>query len=101
MQSEARLFDDEAAWREHLAELGITTKRHVRIATEGALPGTLHACGFPPDLVIISDDAGQFNVLAHALCWIHADRVFQRILPLNEKHTKELAWVRTRIWEIY
>ena len=58
----------------------------MRIATEGALLGTLIACGYPPDLVIISDDAGQFNVLAHALCRVHADRVFQRIVPLNDRH---------------
>ena len=101
MQSEARLFDDEAAWKKHLKGLKITNKRHIRIATEGVLLGTLNACGYPPDLVIISDDAGQFNVLAHALCWVHADRVFQRIVPLNERHAKELTWVRTQIWEIY
>ncbi|WP_246540057.1 hypothetical protein [sulfur-oxidizing endosymbiont of Gigantopelta aegis] len=40
----------------------------------------------------MSDDAGQFDILLHALCWIHADRVFQRILPLNERHDKELNW---------
>jgi len=99
--SKDQLFGDEQAWTEHLAELGITGQRHLRIATEGALLGTLYACGFPPDLVIVSDDAGQFNVLAHALCWIHANRAFQRIVPLNEKHTKELNWVHTQIWEIY
>jgi hypothetical protein len=100
-QSGAWFFGNEEVWKKHLAKLRITTRRHVRIATEGALLGTLDAGGFPPDLVVISDDAGQFNVLAHALCWIHADRVFQRIVPLNDRHAKELAWVRTQIWEIY
>ncbi len=101
MQSKARLFDDEAAWKNHLKGLKITNKRHSRIVTEGALLGTLNACGYPPALVLIRDDAGQFNVLAHALCWVHADRVFQRIVPLNDRHAKELEWVRTQIWEIY
>ena len=94
-------FEDEKAWAKHLKQLGISTQRHVRIATEGALLGTLVANGFPLDLVILSDDAGQFNVLLHALCWIHADRVFQRIVALNETHAKELHWVHTQIWEIY
>ena len=49
----------------------------------------------------MSDDAGQFNILKHALCWIHADRVFQRILPLNKRHDKELNWVHTQIWDIF
>lgn len=100
-RSEQQTFDDQPAWKQHLQQLNISNKRHIRIATEGALLGTLVACGFPPDLVIISDDAGQFNVLLHALCWIHANRVFQRILPLNEIHTKELNWVHTQIWDIY
>ncbi len=69
--------------------------------TEGALLGTLIDSGFPVDLVIMSDDAGQFDILLHALCWIHADRVFQRILPLNKRHDKELNWVHTQIWEIF
>jgi len=99
--SRGQAFDDKETWKQHLQQLKITNKRHIRIATEGALLGTLAACGFPPDLVIISDDAGQFNVLLHALCWVHADRVFQRILPLNDIHTKELNWVHTQIWEIY
>ncbi len=100
-RSEGETYDDEEAWKQYLQQLSITNKRHIRIATEGALLGTLAACGFPPDLVIISDDAGQFNVLLHALCWVHAERVFQRILPLNDTHTKELDWVHTQIWEIY
>lgn len=101
IHSEAQLFEDEQAWTTHLNKLKICNKRHLRIATEGALLGTLDACHFPADLVIISDDAGQFNVLAHALCWVHADRVFQRIVPLNHIHTKERDWVHTQIWEIY
>ena len=100
-QGDGQTFDDEAAWKQHLRQLKIRNKRHIRIATEGVLLGTLFACGFPPDLVIISDDAGQFNILLHALCWVHAERVFQRLLPLNPTHTKELNWVQTQIWEIY
>jgi len=101
-QSTVQVLEDEKAWLDHLETLKITKVRHIRIATEGALLGTLTACGFSPDLVIISDDAGQFNVLKHALCWVHADRVFQRILPLNEdQHPKALEWVHTQIWNIY
>ena len=100
-QKNGTLFDDEQAWADFLQQLEITDQRHIRIATEGVLLGTVLANGFPLDLVLISDDAGQFNVLLHALCWIHADRVFQRILPLNDSHAKELDWVHTQIWEIY
>ena len=81
--------------------MGITQPRHVRIATEGALIGSLLHHGFPPQLVILSDDAGQFDVLCHALCWVHAERLFQRMLPLSALHTKALNWVRTQLWDLY
>lgn len=68
---QGQTFEDEAAWKKQLQQLKVKKNRHRRIATEGALLGTVVACGFPSDLVIISDDAGQFNVLLHALCWVH------------------------------
>jgi hypothetical protein len=100
-QGPQTLFEDEQAWTDHLQRLGIHQERHSRIATEGALLGNLIEQGFPSDLVILSDDAGQFNVLSHALCWVHANRVFQRILPLNDRHAKEIAWVHAQIWAIH
>ncbi len=92
---------DETAWTAHLKTLGIHQTRHIRIATEGALIGSLIHHGFPLDLVILSDDAGQFDVFLHALCWIHAERVFQRILPLNQQHSRALDWVKLQIWDLY
>ncbi len=94
-------FPDETTWIAHLNALGIHQARHIRIATEGALIGSLIHHGFPLDLVILSDDAGQFDVFLHALCWIHAERVFQRILPLNQQHSRALDWVHTQIWDLY
>ena len=96
-----RHFPDAPAWRAHLDALHITTKRHRRIATEAALLGSLSAHGFPPELAILSDDAGQFVVQQHALCWVHAERNFQTLLPFNDTHAKHLAWVRTQLWELY
>ena len=40
----------------------------IKIATEGALLGSVLHHGLPKSLVIVSDDAGQFNILTHALC---------------------------------
>ena len=31
--------------------------------------------GFLRDAVVLSDDAGQFAVGQHALCWVHAERL--------------------------
>jgi hypothetical protein len=95
------LFTDEAHWNVHLTRLGITQERHRRIATEGALLGSVLHQGFPKDLPIVSDDAGQFKVLCHGLCWVHTERLIHTLVPLNPTHRQELAVVRSRVWELY
>jgi hypothetical protein len=35
-------------------------------------------------LTIGSDDTGQFNLLIHALCWIHAERVLAKLVGFND-----------------
>jgi hypothetical protein len=74
LEHPARCFADQAAWNGHLDELGISALKvnpdPVLIATEGALWGSVKAHGFLSDTVIVSDDAGQFDVGQHALCWV-------------------------------
>jgi hypothetical protein len=96
-----RRFADPAAWRARLRRLGITGPRHVRIASEGALLGSLIAQGVSPGLVVLSDGAGQYDVLAHAACWIHAERPLARMIPYSEEHRVAIAKVRGEIWELY
>jgi len=97
----SRHFADEPQWTHHLHNLGITVERHQRAATEGALLGAVLGHGVPEDLAIISDDAGQFDVLLHGLCWIHAERLVHKLVPLNDTHRQELEKVRAQIWDLY
>jgi hypothetical protein len=101
LDSEPRHFADEVAWQTRLQELGITAERHLRIATEGALLGQLIEQGVSPNLVILSDGAPQFNILVHALCWVHAERPLARLIPINDKQRAALEQVRQQIWELY
>jgi hypothetical protein len=94
-------FTDAAAWNERLQTLGIAGPRLVRITTEGALLGSLIAHGVSPDLVVLSDGAGQFNLLVHAACWVHAERPLARMIPHNEQHRLAIEQVRKQIWEFY
>jgi Transposase IS66 family len=94
-------FENQQAWHEHLQRLGIDALRYRRIATEGALLGCLKRQGVINDLAIISDDAGQFNVLLHGLCWVHTERLVHTLLPLNDEHREDIAQVRGQIWELY
>jgi hypothetical protein len=54
-----------------------------------------------PGAGIVSDDAGQFNVFAHALDWIHAERPIAQRVPLTALDRRAVAWVRGQIWALY
>jgi hypothetical protein len=94
-------FADAAAWNARLQTLGMTGSRPVRIATEGALLGSLIAHGVPPDLPVLSDGAGQFVILVHAACWVHAERPLARMIPFNEEHRLAIERIRQQLWELY
>ena len=96
-----QVFADAAQWQAALVGWGITEDRHVRIATEGALLGSVLAHGVNPELAVVSDDAGQFKVLCHALCWIHAERVLAKLVGFSDAQRRALAQVRTAIWRLY
>lgn len=96
------VFQDERAWKEALESAGLKNQLHVRIATEAALSGSIIENGITnPDLVIISDDAGQFDVLLHGLCWIHAERSIRKLTGFNQAQRQALEMIRERIWEFY
>lgn len=94
-------FSNREAWGEFLKRQGIVEERHVRIVTEAALIGSLMQNGFNPRLVIVSDDAGQFNIFLHALCWVHAERNIKKLNPFTEEQAQAVALLRSQIWELY
>lgn len=94
-------FANLSEWEDHLQGLQIVNHRHIKIATEGALFGSVLHHGLPKSLVIISDDAGQFNILNHALCWIHAERTINKLIAPSDEKRKTLEKVRKQIWDFY
>jgi hypothetical protein len=103
-------FADLAAWKAHLERLGIATRTAagltviqdpVTIATEGAQWGSLHAHGFLRDAVVLSDDAGQFAVGRHALCWVHAERLVHKLDTFTDQQRAAQRQTRTLIWNFY
>jgi Transposase IS66 family len=103
-------FVDQAAWQAHLGRLGIASPPEaglavlqdpVQIATEGAQWGSIHAHGFLPDAVLLSDDAGQFAVGRHALCWVHAERLVHKLDTFTDLHRAAQQRMRKLIWNFY
>ncbi len=103
-QSE-RHFPDQAAWEAHLERLGIAaltvTPDPVRIATEGALWGAIQAHGLLPETVIVSDDAGQFAIGLHGLCWVHAERLVHKLETFTDLQRTAQRRIRALIWWFY
>jgi len=100
-----RCFPDRKAWNAHLDVLGITALKvspdPVLIATEGALWGSVKAHGLLPDTVIVSDDAGQFKIGSHGLCWVHAERLVHKLDTFTDDNRAAQATVRELIWQLY
>ncbi|MCP3922859.1 MAG: transposase [Desulfobacterales bacterium] len=101
IQIKNRIFETNTEWDKFLMLAGITSPQHVRIATEGALVGSIISHGFNKNLAIISDDAGQFNVFLHGLCWVHAERTIHKLVGFTDEHKKILEETRKDIWELY
>ena len=47
------------------------------------------------------DDAGQFNVFLHGLCWVHAERLIHKLVGYTEIHRTILDKTRSDIWQLY
>jgi hypothetical protein len=101
---------DQPAWQAHLHRLGMmpspdtglaVIQDPVQIATEGALWGSIHAHGFLGDAVLLSDDAGQFAVGRHALCWVHAERLVHKLDTFTGLHRVAQQRMRKLIWAFY
>ena len=96
-----RMFEDDQAWEAFLQSEGLLGERVRQIVTEGALLGNVVHHGIAPDLVILSDDAGQFNILLHALCWVHAERTLDKIVAYTEQEREDVEAIQKGLWQLY
>jgi hypothetical protein len=98
-------FPDQAVWAAHLERLGIHGMEGslgpARVATEGALWGAIKAHGLLPGTVVVSDDAGQFTVGLHALCWVHAERLVHKLEAFTDLLRSAQERIRALIWWFY
>jgi hypothetical protein len=103
-------FADQPAWQAPLGRLAIAAppgpgvaviQDPVQIATEGAEWGSVHAHGFLHDAVMLSDDAGQFAVGRHALCWVHAERLVHKLDAFTAPQRAAQQHMRGLIWNFY
>jgi hypothetical protein len=53
--------------------------------------------------VLVGDDAPQFKKIARkfALCWVHEERHYKKLMPIYDCNKEELHRVRNEIWNYY
>ena len=101
LQKSQKSWSNKKEWDVFLNQMGVTDKRYRKMMTEGVLLGSVVDHGFLSNAVVVSDDAGQFNVLTHGLCWIHAERALTRLIPETPYHAKSVERVLNRFWALY
>lgn len=99
--TDAVLAPDTSAWQVYLSGLGIVSAKAVRVLTEAALLGGVIAQGVGQSLRILSDGAGQFNVLLHGLCWVHAERALRRLQGNTKQQRQNITEMQDLLWQYY
>ena len=88
-------------WNEYLEALGIASKQAIRLVTEAALLGSAIEHGVSPELIVLSDGAKQFDILVHALCWVHRSRSLRRLNGVTAQQRQEIEQVQETLWAYY
>jgi Transposase IS66 family len=94
-------FTTLTGWKQFLKERNITKEGEIRFLTEAALYANAIQNGIPRNLGVHSDDAGQFDVFLHSLCWIHEERHYRKLIMTTDEAQIDLDRVRDQIWDIY
>ena len=95
------LATEQTQWQDYLTSLGIISPQAVRLVTEAALLGGAIEQGVDSRLTILSDGAPQFNVLVHALCWVHAERALRRLQGNTSQQRQNIEAMQQQLWQYY
>ncbi|MBY5637529.1 transposase [Rhizobium leguminosarum] len=100
---EPRRFANQVPFLEYLAANGIDIfdKEIIRPFAEAGIWGAIRHHGLVGNAVIVSDDAGQFRVGTHALCWVHAERLLHKLMPATPGQVRHVETLRDLIWRFY
>lgn len=88
-------------WDSYLSTQGILKPKAIQVLTEAALIGGLMSGELSVPLRILSDGAGQFNILQHGLCWVHAERSLRRLQGNTSTHRDNIAEIQDLLWSYY
>jgi hypothetical protein len=88
-------------WYNYLLSIGIAGEKTVRVLSEAALLGGLTIESRSKPLRILSDGAGQFNIMQHGLCWVHVERGLRKLEGNTEPERENIIQMQGLLWEYY
>ena len=94
-------FTTQGEWEQFLSDRNIIKEVEIRFLTEAALYASVIQNGIPRNMGVHSDDAGQFNVFFHSLCWVHEERHYRKLIMTTDESRADLERVKGQIWTIY
>ena len=104
-QHKGRVFANDAEWNAFLEELNINAvtvgKNSRKVLLEAVLLGSAVEHGLDPHTRFLSDGASTYDILVHALCWIHAERAIKKIVAKNDAEALEIDRLLDEIWDYY
>jgi hypothetical protein len=99
--SDDLLASSKEDWSTYLSDKGLVGIKTVRVLTEAALLGGLNIAGRSEPLRILSDGAGQFNIMTHGLCWIHIERGLRKLEGSTALERDNILEMQGLLWEYY
>lgn len=97
-------FTDKVLWNIFLANKGIELDKNPQVykqITEAALTQGLIINGFNTNISIHSDDAGQFKLFTHSLCWKHVERPLLKLICYTDYQREILDRRLKDFWSLY
>ncbi len=101
IESEGVQLNKEEELFTFFKEKKITAAYAQRTITEGMLLGHLIQTGFDKEKIIHADDAGQFKILNHCLCWKHSERPLKKVVIRNDIHQEQWEGKMDDFWQLY
>lgn len=99
--SDTVIAADKTKWEAYLLSHEIISVKTKQMISEAALLGGAMSLGINPDLRILSDGAGQFNILRHALCWVHAERSLRKLVGATLWEQENIDEMQDLLWQYY
>lgn len=100
---EPQQFSSQIPFLTYLASKGVDIfdRDALRMIAEAGIWGSIRHHGLLGNAVIVSDDAGQFRVGDHALCWVHSERLLQKLMPATPRQVAQVDAIRDLVWSFY